>query len=66
MTPSINWKVLRGIFLLVLVLGCGGSGGGGGGDTTPPAIAAVSPINGATGVALNTVISATSPKAMDA
>jgi len=66
MTPSINWKVLRGIFLLVLVLGCGGSGGGGGGDTTPPAIAAVSPINGATGVALNTVISATFTEAMDA
>ena len=66
MTPSINWKVLRGIFLLVLVLGCGGSGGGGGGDTTPPAIAAVSPINGATGVAINTVISATFTEAMDA
>jgi len=46
-------------------------GGGGGGeavkvDTTPPEIAAVSPINGATGVAINTVISATFTKAMDA
>lgn len=56
-----------GIFLFLalslLTMGCGGDDGGG--DTTPPTVSSVSPANGATDVAINTVITATFSEAMN-
>lgn len=63
-------KFLAIIFMcmLPLMLSCGGGGGGGGAapDTTPPTVSSASPANNATGVAINTAITATFSEAMDA
>lgn len=45
--------------------GAGGAGGAGGGSATTPSVTSTNPPNGATGVALNTSISATFNEAMD-
>lgn len=61
-------------FILILtfaltISACGGGGGGGGGgttpDITPPTVTSTSPANGATGVAVNTAVSAAFSEAMD-
>lgn len=52
-------------FYLHNFLSLSGSGGGGGGDTTPPTVAATSPANGATGVAVGTNVTATFSEPMD-
>jgi hypothetical protein len=46
--------------------GGGGGGGGGGSSSTKPTVKSVSPANDATGVAVNTHVTATFSKAMDA
>jgi len=52
----------------LVIAGCGGggsnSGGGGGGGNTPPTVAAVTPTNGATGVAVASSVTATFSEAM--
>ncbi|MFM9275197.1 Ig-like domain-containing protein [Pseudarthrobacter sp. NKDBFgelt] len=49
-----------------LILTLSGEGTGGGGDTTAPTVAAVSPNDQATGVAVNTSVTGTFSEAMDA
>lgn len=57
--------VLLGTVLLWVLSGCGGGGSGNSGDTTPPSVVSVSPLGGATGVALSSTISVTFSEAMD-
>jgi len=60
-------SLLVAIASISFVAGCSLPGGGGGGaDTTPPAVLSTSPVNSATLVALNDVITATFSEDMDA
>ena len=69
---------MRNVLLVALtsfLCACGGGGGGEdaggilaaifGPDTTPPTIVSTSPVNNATGVALNAVVSVTASEAID-
>ena len=60
------------LFILILTLavltGCGGGGGGGAGttsDTTPPTVLSTIPANNATGVAVNSIVTATFSESLD-
>jgi Bacterial Ig-like domain len=60
-------KLLLVMLFSTVIAACGGGGGGGGGgDTTAPTVSSVSPANNATGVALNSTITATFSEAMTA
>ena len=60
------------VVLAAVLSACGGGGGGGDSaagsaavsDTSPPTVIATTPVNGASGVALNATLSATASKAM--
>jgi len=55
---AVCWSWLAAAAVLTVV-GCGGGGGGdGGGDATPPTVTAISPVNGASGVAATTLVRA--------
>jgi len=69
MKKYVLLTVLSIVFLTGLFLnGCGGGGGGGdgdGADTTPPTVVSTVPATDATGVALNSAITATFSEDMD-
>jgi hypothetical protein len=57
--------VLGALFASLLAAGCGGGGGDTPADTTPPTVAATSPVDGAAGVATSAAITATFSEAMN-
>jgi hypothetical protein len=62
-----NTKIIPGlVFLVALTLPACGGGGDTASDTTAPTITATSPVNSATGIAVNAAITATFSKSMDA
>lgn len=61
----MNRFLLLGSALLLVLSGCGGGSGGGNSDTTAPSVVSVSPLDGATDVALSSTISITFSEAMD-
>jgi len=56
---AVCWSWLAAAVLTVVGCGGGGGGDGGGGDATPPTVTAVSPVNGASGVAATTQVKVT-------